>query len=340
MTEIILDKNQAGRRFDRFLSAYLKNATASLVHKLLRKKRIKLNGSRAQGNEITAEGDKVTLYLSAETLENLTKDRRKQGQNGQNPAALNLPPPSIIYEDENILLVNKPAGLLTHSTKPGNQDTLVDRISNHLRSIKANIENFAVCNRLDRNTSGLVACGKNIPALQALNKIFATRQIEKTYLAVVHGKLTGSGVLKGYLHKDESANRSYILDEFQEGAVLVHTEYDCDQVYENFSVLKVKLHTGKSHQIRAHLASIGHPIVGDTKYGGQPLVGDIKYNGQPIANTKVLASAIPKHRGQMLHCLSLHYLQCPAPLEYLSGCKWQAPIPTEPPSSWLVTLTN
>ena len=339
MIEIILGPNEANRRFDRFLCAYLSRAPQSLVHKLLRKKRIKLNGRRALGNEITACEDKVTFYLAPETLQNLTAK--------SNPPPSNLGPVDIIYEDEHILLINKPAGLLTHSSKPGLQDTLVGRLNYYLNGVKntdslaPNYQapchsgqnpkeddaakprnlNFAVCNRLDRNTSGLVICGKNMATIQGLNAIFAARKVEKTYLAVVCGLLNGKGDLRGYLYKDERANRSYITERPLNNAVPVHTEYECLKSGGGFSLIKVKLHTGRPHQIRAHFAALGHPLAGDAKYGGQSPLTD---------GTNRLASGA--RRGQMLHSLSLRFLKseaAPHHLTYLAGQEWSAPAPEE-----------
>ena len=297
MVEIILTQNQAGRRFDRFLYTYLSRAPKSLVHKLLRKKRIKLNGKRALGNETTNIGDKVTLYLSPETLEGFMPK--------QNLTPRDYGPVDIIYEDDNILLVNKPAGLLTHSNTAAPQDNLISRLAYYLRSDSSQL---AVCNRLDRNTSGLVACGKNIQGIQALNEIFANRKVDKTYLALVCGRLTGKGDLRGYLRKDEKANRSFIVDKFEDNAVTVHTEYESLKSRGGFSLIKVRLHTGRPHQIRAHFADLGHPLVGDVKYGSLEQIEGI--------------------RGQMLHCLSLKFLEQEAgPFKYLEGQEWQAPLP-------------
>lgn len=294
MHELIIGTNEAGRRFDRFLQSYLNRANKSLLHKLLRKKRIKLNGARAYGNEITAEGDRVAFYISPETLNSLKETLSVSFKNWGDI--------DIVYEDEHILLVSKPAGLLTHSNQKESQDTLVDRIAYYLQS-----NNFAVTNRLDRNTSGLVACGKNLPAIQALNTIFASRKVEKIYFATVCGKLTGSGHLRGYLYKDEAANRSYIFDTQKEDTVPVHTEYEVIHTGNDFSQVRVRLHTGKSHQIRAHFASIGHPLVGDVKYGGKKIA--------PVTNRNRL----------QLHCHTFKFLDIDiAPLGYLTGMEWSA----------------
>jgi len=296
MIEITLTANDVNRRFDRFLLAHLSRAPKSLIHKLLRKKRIKLNGARAMGNEITALGDKVTLYLSQETYENFIDSQETK-------LLKNWGSIDIIYEDDHVLLVNKPAGLLTHASSPNPQDTLLDRVAYYIQSTDA-----AACNRLDRNTSGLVVFGKNVPALQALNSAFAGRKVDKTYLTLVHGKLEGQAGLKGYIYKDESANQSFILDVPGNDAQYVHTEYVSCKACEDFSLLRVKIHTGRSHQIRAQFAALGHPLIGDVKYGGK---------------------AFKRRRGQMLHCLSIGFLKVKGPLDYLSGREWHAPVPDE-----------
>ena len=285
--------NDANRRFDRFLQAHLSQASKSLLHKLLRKKRIKLNGARAHGNEITSEGDKVTLYLSQETYDSFSQKEHK--------TLVDWGTIDIVYEDDNILLVNKQAGLLTHSDSSEPQDTLQERVAYYLQSYQA-----APCNRLDRNTSGLVVFGKNVPALQSLNAAFAERCVEKIYLALVHGRLEDKGELKGYLQRDSEAMRSHISD--KEEGQFVHTEYEACKTSDEFSLLRVKIHTGRSHQIRAQFAALGHPLVGDVKYGGKAISGK---------------------RGQFLHCLSLNFLDLSAPLSYLSQKELKTHIPEE-----------
>jgi len=331
MREIILSQLEANRRLDKFLAHYLNRAPKSLVHKLLRKKRVKLNGKRAHGDEIVKAGDLVGLYLAPDTLAEL----RAEGASVLPPAK----PVNVVYEDEHILLLNKPAGLLTHSDKPGNsnefdttekfdnsadssnyakkvnfsnkgkQDTLVDRMLFYLHE-KGEFVPFqttftpAVCNRLDRNTSGLIICGKQLPALQNLNAAFAAHVVDKIYLAVVHGKLLGNDSLRGFLHKDKKVNRSSVTN--AENGEAVHTEYESVAVGNGFSLLRIRLVTGKSHQIRAHLAALGHPLAGDIKYGG-----------------KQISSA----RGHLLHCYSIQFSPKAKGLEYLNGRLFSAPMP-------------
>ena len=314
MIEIILAPNQAGRRFDRFLLTYLERAPQSLLRKLLRKKRIKLNGQRAQGHEITNVGDRIAFYLAPETLrafmpEDCTLDEEVYLRDWRLAVACHSV--EIVFEDENIILANKPAGLLSHSDRPGFQDTMIDRLINYLYESRgyASSDGFspALCNRLDRNTSGLVVCGKNMTALQGLNGD-AGRQLEKIYLAVIHGRpKEAQGDLQGYLYRDEKAMRSHVIMQPRDDTLAVRTGYEICAANDNFSLLRVKLHTGRHHQIRAHFAALGHPLAGDTKYGGK---------------------ATNYGRGQMLHCSSLRFVK-PAGgvLDYLSGKEWAAPLP-------------
>jgi len=309
MIELTLTSNQANRRFDRFLQSYLGRAPKSLIHKFLRKKRIKLNGKKALGNEITNIGDKVTFYLAPETIEELLTEKKQ-------PTGNQIEPVDVLYEDENILLANKPAGVLSHSdSSNGNQDTMADRIAAYLYN-EADDFSPALCNRLDRNTSGIVACGKNMAALQALNYIFAERLVDKIYLTIVHGRMKiQKGDLRGFIYKDNKANRSYITQ--SDNGHAVRTEFVCQETFGDFSLLRVKLHTGRSHQIRAHLADIGHPLAGDVKYGGKP----VDFN---------------EGRGQLLHCHLLRFKEIEnSPLSYLSGKEWTSPLP----AAWKVGKT-
>ena len=286
MTEIVLSVDQANRRLDRVLQAYLNEAPKNLIHKLLRKKRIKLNGKNAHGGELTAVGDVLRFYMAVETIAGLRSDKAAHAV---------AKPLDVVYEDKHVLIVNKPQGLLTHSDKPGVQDTLIARVLHHVGG------DFrpALVNRLDRNTSGLVMAGKTMAGLQALNACMAARGVIKTYLAVVHGKLAGSGTLRGHLVKDSVQNRAAIVS----GRANVRTDYKAIRHVNDLTLLELVLHTGKSHQIRAQLSDIGHPIVGDVKYGGG------------------------RGGGQLLHACSLEFVDCSPPIEYLKGQVFQAPVP-------------
>jgi 23S rRNA pseudouridine955/2504/2580 synthase len=282
--QVVIGTGDANRRLDKYLFAYMNNAPHSFIYKMLRKKRIKLNGKKAAGSEILQAGDEIRFFLSEETLQTCRK---------QKTAAPAKPLTGIIYEDENILVVNKPAGLPSQGGMKGKtRDHLQARILHYLKTN----ETFtpAICNRLDVNTSGLVICGKTLHALQEINQKFANREIKKEYLAIVHGKpgLPGhTRTLRGYYEKDEKTNtaRVDVLTKSGTTSKEILTEFTVLQSSAKYSLLSVSPITGRSHQIRVHLASINHPILGDTKYGGSPL--------PPTSN----------FRGQLLHCHRLSF---------------------------------
>jgi 23S rRNA pseudouridine955/2504/2580 synthase len=271
-----IQEKDANRRLDKFLFAYLNNAPHSFVYKMLRKKRIKLNNARATGSELLKSHDELRFFLSEETLSSCRKEK------SFSPAK---PLTGIIFEDENLLVVNKPAGLPSQGGK-GINDHLLARLLFYLQD-SADFSTFtpAICNRLDTNTSGLVICGKSLHTLQAVNALFAQQgQVEKEYLAVVHGnagKIGTSHTLQNFYVKDEKTNKAAILpapsafDDLVEscnGAKPVITRFTVLSATREFSLLSVFPVTGRSHQIRAHLASIGFPLAGDKKYGGKPLI--------------------------------------------------------------------
>jgi len=273
----------AGRRLDKFLFHYLNNAPHSFIYKMLRKKRIKLNGKRAQGNELLAVGDELQFYISPETLQSCRKERIIE------KARLLT---GIIFEDENVLVVNKPPGLPSHGGMDGKDDHLLGRVLYYLQQSGAYKpdDTFvpALCNRLDVNTSGLVICGKNLRTLQEINALFADRGgVEKEYLTVAEGIVGITGekkILEGHYEKDEKTNTAYI----NRGKTNISavTEYTVLAISHDkkHTLLAVCPITGRSHQIRAHLASVGHPLAGDKKYGG---------------------ASIPYGKAQLLHCRRL-----------------------------------
>jgi len=273
---IKISPENENRRLDKFLFAFLNNAPHSLVYKLLRKKRIKLNGGRAAGNEILKTGDELRFFVSEETLAGCRKERRF-------PQA--KPLTGIIFENADYLVVDKPAGLHSQghlpktlnsqlSTLNSSPDSLLARVLFYLQESGAVCEDAtfspALCNRLDVNTSGLVVCGKNIHALQKMNALFAAREIKKEYLALVHGIVGNPGdtrTLQNFYRKDGNKNRACIVEDTGSGTEII-TKFIVLEAADGRSLLNVQPVTGRSHQIRVHLASIGHPIVGDKKYGG------------------------------------------------------------------------
>jgi len=264
MKEIKITQKEENQRLDKFLFKYFNKAPKSFVYKMLRKKRIKLNGGRAEGNEIIVSGDVINMYIAPETMDSFMEAKEV------NKAERHF---GIVYEDENILIVTKPAGLLTHPESVNDKDTLVDQILFYLNEkgeyLPEKESSFtpAVCNRLDRNTGGLVIAGKNLSSVQAVNKAIAEKKIQKFYYTMVRGEIKESHEFFGYHIKDEKTNQVKVLKKETPGASKIFTKVKPVEVKDGFSLLEVELITGKSHQIRAHLKSMGYSVVGDRKYG-------------------------------------------------------------------------
>lgn len=309
MKQFIIGENEAGQRFDKYLAKLLKEAPKSFFYKMMRKKNIVLNGKKATGNEKLKSGDEVRLYLSDETFENFA------GKENVSRAVCNLP---VIYEDKDILLINKPAGMLSQPDKTG-KPSLVEYIIGYLLEkgeiTEKDLCTFkpSVCNRLDRNTSGIVAAGKSLRGLQMLSALFHERTMNKYYFCITEGVIERENYIKGYLHKDEKCNKVVISKEKRKDSLPIETRYLPLGNNGSLTLLKVELITGRSHQIRAHLASVGHPIIGDYKYGG---------NGK---NRIYKEKYHLEH--QLLHGYRLSLPQMPEDFEHLSGRIFLAPVP-------------
>ena len=265
MKQLTIGKNDAGQRLDKFLTKNLPNLPQSLLYKYIRKKRIKVNGKRAEISTRLSEGDVLDLYINDEFFEKPepTYDFLHAGTN------LN-----ILFEDENVLVLDKPVGLLAHPDDREYVDTLIGRVKRYLYEKgeydPESEQSFtpALVNRIDRNTGGIVLAAKTAEALRVLNQKMKDREIHKFYLCAVHGTPKPSqGLLKGYLWKDEKKNRVYVYKDFKPGSKTIETKYRVLKSAENMSLVEVELLTGRTHQIRAHFASIGCPLVGDGKYG-------------------------------------------------------------------------
>lgn len=263
MRTLRIGQREAGQRLDRLLEKYMQLAPKSFIYKMLRKKNIKRNGRKADGSERLAVGDEIALYLSDSTIDNFRR-LRKQEMPGNIPL-------DIVFEDEDILVINKPVGMLSQKAKRGDV-SLVEYVEGYLADGAGDgVFRPGICNRLDRNTSGLVVAGKSVQGLQWMNRLFSRRDLKKYYLCLVHGRLDREARLKGYLQKDGEKNLVEVLEVPVPGAAEIETEYfplgTAEYQGKEYSLLRVHLLTGRSHQIRAHLAGTGHPIVGDAKYG-------------------------------------------------------------------------
>lgn len=274
MREFEIGKNEADQRLDKYLKKLLPNAGSSFMYKMLRKKNILWNGKKAEGSEKIQMGDRVSIFFSDDTFAKFSGiSQGQEVQESQNPYR-NIPfdKLDIVYEDEDIVILNKPSGMLSQKASPEDVSANEYLISYLLHTGAVTEHEFhtfrpSVCNRLDRNTSGLLIAGKSLRGLQQMSSILKERTVRKYYRCVVSGAVTEPAYIRGYLKKDEKTNRVSIQKKEAADAKYIETEYRPLRSDGEKTLLEVHLITGRSHQIRAHLASIGHPIIGDTKYG-------------------------------------------------------------------------
>lgn len=308
MKSFTVTSNEAGQRLDKLLAKYLNLAPKGFCYKMLRKKNITLNGKKAQGNEMLQLGDEISFFLSDETIAKFSKTAIQKAKTNLN----------VIYEDSHILLINKPVGML--SQKAEKEDvSLVEYLITYLLDsgslTEAQMRTFkpSVCNRLDRNTSGLVVAGKTLAGLQIMSEQLKERKADKYYRCIVSGKIKSPQLISGYLVKDPKTNKVSISKEMQPDALPIQTEYIPIQSCEEATLLEVHLITGRTHQIRAHLCSIGHPIIGDYKYG---------HHGVNDGFRKKYGL-----KSQLLHSYRLEFHQVEEPLANLSNQSFQAEEP-------------
>lgn len=312
MQSFQIGENQAGQRLDKFLHKFLPTAGSGFLYKMLRKKNIVLNGKKAEGKEILAVGDTVSFFFSDETFCHFA---------GQDRTALyreayaTLKGITVIYEDKNILAVNKPAGVLTQRDKSGQlslNEWVIGYLLHNGRISETTLKTFhpSVQNRLDRNTSGIVLCGVSLSGSQMLSELIRSRKLNKYYLTIVSGRMDKAGELSGFLSKDEQNNQVQIGE--GEGRE-VKTAYKPLAAEDDFTCLEVKLITGRPHQIRAHMASIGHPVMGDMKYG------DAAFNADCLKKYGV--------RCQLLHAAKVEFPVLSEGFSDLSGRVFTAPLP-------------
>ncbi|MBO5883187.1 MAG: RluA family pseudouridine synthase [Clostridia bacterium] len=266
MRNIKIMKNDAGQRLDKFLTKAVKGLPKSLMYKYIRTKKIKINGKRAEQNQMLLEGDEITLYIRDEFFDS--------PENDTGALARITPKLSILYEDENIMLLNKRPGILVHEDDDGADNTLIMHVKAYLfRRGEYDPENEnsfspALCNRIDRNTGGIVIAAKNAEALRNMNERIKNGNMNKYYLCLVHGcPAKKEAKLYAFLKKNSADNMVRVRDKYFDGAKEIITGYKVLDKRGDISLLEVRLYTGRTHQIRAHMAHIGHPLVGDGKYG-------------------------------------------------------------------------
>lgn len=309
MKQFTITQQESGQRLDKFLGKYLNKAPKSFLYKMLRKKNITLNGKKAAGNEHLTPGDEIKLFFSDETIEKFSEVQIPSASAGLN----------VVYEDDHILLINKPAGILSQKAKPEDTSMVEETISYLLKTeavTETSLRTFrpSVVNRLDRNTSGLLAAGKDLKGAQFLSRLFKERTLHKYYYCLVKGVIKEKAHIKGWLTKDESANKVLVTEEKQEkDALPIETEYEPLANDGKVTLLKVLLITGRSHQIRAHLSSIHHPILGDTKYG------------DPVMNEAFRKEY--RLTCQLLHAGIVVFPELTGDFSYLSGRSFEAPVP-------------
>lgn len=296
MKKIIAGKNDAGRRLDKFLLKFLKDMPTSLLYKAFRKKRIKVNGKKAESSYILTEGDVLELYINDEFFE----------EKNENLSFNKDPKINIVYEDENIIIADKPKGVLMHGERK-DKDTLISNLLAYLY-LKGEYnpkeeQSFvpAFCNRIDKNTRGLVVAAKNAAALREVNERIRNGELKKYYLCILSKEpKEKSGVIETYLKKNERENRVYVCAENEKGAKYAKTRYNVLREIEEGFLTEVELFTGRTHQIRAHMSYIGCPIVGDVKYGAKK---DGKKEYQNLTSYKLLFD-FEKEEGSVLKALS------------------------------------
>lgn len=320
MREFIIGPNEAGQRLDKYLKKILPNASSGFLYKMLRKKNITCNKAKMTGREQVKKGDKIQVFFSEETLQKFMQDPEVLQAEYELLKGLPMKGIQVVYEDEDILVANKPYNMLSQKAKENDFSANEYLLGYLIRSGSLEREDFtsfrpSVCNRLDRNTTGLLLMGKSLKGSQMLSQALKDRTIRKFYRTLVVGEVKERAHLSGYLRKDERTNKVEILNsdvetspdnphEGEQSASYIETAYEPVAYRDGVTELEIHLITGRTHQIRAHLASIGHPIIGDMKYGDEKVNHDY-YEAYHVTH-------------QLLHAFRL---------EFPDGRAFMAPLP-------------
>ncbi|WP_312642366.1 RluA family pseudouridine synthase [Hydrogenoanaerobacterium sp.] len=307
MRSFSINSNDAGQRVDKFITKAVPRLPQTLLYKYIRLKRIKLNHKRCEISTRLNEGDLLEMYINDEFFSDVALEYEFKLA----PTTLD-----IVYEDENILLIDKKPGLVVHEDESGQPDTLINRIQHYLFAKgefspeEEHSFSPALCNRIDRNTGGIVIAAKNAPTLRVLNQKIKDRELTKLYLAVIHGILEKkAATLEAYLSKDSNENKVRVTKYKTPETRTILTKYQVLAENSRFSLVEVDLLTGRTHQIRAHFAFIGHPLLGDTKYG---FARDNK-------------GTTYKYQALYSHKLIFNFITDAGHLEYLNGKKFAVP---------------
>lgn len=302
MKELTISNRDEGQRLNKYLIKYLGSAPSSFVYKMLRKKNIVLNGSKAKGDEILKAGDSIKLFLADETIDKFQNEKKSSSDNIalsndtleasnkklnsfenkviDNKKSYNIEK-DILYIDDDIIVVNKPCGMLSQKADKNDysiNEAIIDYCLHNNIIDNKTLQTFkpSICNRLDRNTSGIILAGISLKGSKYLGDALKARTMDKYYYTIVKGNFKTKQICKGYIVKDNKANISKVISEKQFNALPVEQKKEYDYINTGFelvstngkySLLKIELITGKSHQIRAHLKSLGYPVIGDAKYG-------------------------------------------------------------------------
>lgn len=309
MKEITISELNQGQRADKFVRKYLNDAPLSFIYKLFRIKDVKVNDKRIPASYILQCGDRMKIYVTDAQLEDFAKPVIRP----EVSASL-----TVLYEDENLLLVNKPSGLLVHGDSREKRRTLSNMVLNYLYSKQEYAPTNpgfvpSPCHRLDRNTSGLVVFAKNFEALKEMEELFKVKEeLKKEYLVLVAGRVTGSGSIDAPLYKDEQAKKVSVRPESRGGKAAL-TKYESLEVFHDCSLLRAQIITGRTHQIRVHFSSVHHPVIGDAKYGNFSI------------NKRFEDRFAYSH--QFLHAWKIAFGTVTGKLSYLSNCRFTCPLP-------------